>query len=384
MTTSTEADREIRRSQVIHDAAARLSIPREASADSFVLHAPLELMGRVGLLPFIPQHSDAAALDSIEHLANQYEASGPAADLGSPPDCASPAHASAALAELLNAGDIDSVDAPTTWLAEHCSHDQIRHALGELIVDRLAAAGHASIGLHLLPLVANGSLPSTLLRGTMREIARNADWRIRWFRDDVSQAPTTATVSIEDALRNLPMLGRPGSDFIYPIMSQVERSGVADRHLAPALGTVVDVAAARSAIQRAACWSMLHDDPTQAPYGWTHALTMSQAVLGLADEGVSARTAVAVALTFIAGFRTAHGTVELGDLSDDAVDLALAAASSAELASFAASHHDAHLVKYTLACLHAAEADPPWRHHYLAAATQLGNWWRAHDAAHDN
>jgi hypothetical protein len=46
-----------------------------------------------------------------------------------------------------------------------------------------------------------------------------------------------------------------------------------------------------------------------------------------------------------------------------------------EVATAAAVHRDAHLVKYTLACLDAAAADPPRRRLYLAAAASLIGWW---------
>ena len=46
-----------------------------------------------------------------------------------------------------------------------------------------------------------------------------------------------------------------------------------------------------------------------------------------------------------------------------------------ELAARAATHEDAHLAKYTLACLDAAADDPSQRRLYLAAAAYLGAWW---------
>ena len=46
-----------------------------------------------------------------------------------------------------------------------------------------------------------------------------------------------------------------------------------------------------------------------------------------------------------------------------------------ELATRAALHHDAHLVKYTLACFDAATADPGRRRLYLSAAASLSAWW---------
>lgn len=117
---------------------------------------------------------------------------------------------------------------------------------------------------------------------------------------------------------------------------------------------------------------MLHDDEAQAPYGWTHALTMPQAVLSLAGAGVNERTALAVAGTFALGFRLAHGTVELPVI----IEPAMSAATVSEVAAAAAQHEDAHLVKFTLACIHAVAADPEFEGLYLNAAAHLIEWWR--------
>jgi hypothetical protein len=127
---------------------------------------------------------------------------------------------------------------------------------------------------------------------------------------------------------------------------------------------------------RAAAWSMLHDDPNQAPYGWSHCLTMPQAVLGLAGDCVETRTAIAIAATYVVGFRTAHGLNPLGPLGD--ADGERGETDVRELAAYASLHDDAHLVKYTLACLLAAETDPAWANTYLAAAQYLADWWREH------
>jgi hypothetical protein len=46
-----------------------------------------------------------------------------------------------------------------------------------------------------------------------------------------------------------------------------------------------------------------------------------------------------------------------------------------ELAARAAVHADAHLAKYTMACLIAAARGPDNARLYLAAAAYLGAWW---------
>ncbi len=356
-------------------AAEAIVVPRAGAETSFTLHAPLELLARVGLLPYLTGSVHEQALARITGLAADYTATDtPVAK----PEAALFVDLSAAASALdaaLRAGDADRVDVIACWLAPRLDHATARHLLAPSIVDSLAAAGHASIALHLLPRVADGALPVALLRGALRSIAANPDWRIDWFRSaDASDAPPA---SLADALAALPHLGRPGSSFIRPLMAQVQDSGVATRLLAPALRPGFDAAEAGRTLLRAAAWSMLHDDPHHAPYGWSHCLTMPQAVLSLAGDGVPARTAVAVAATFVAGFRAAHGLQALGSLANAPGD-AGRAPDPGELASFAALHHDAHLVKYTLACFHAAESDPAWRTTYLRAAAHLADGWRAH------
>jgi hypothetical protein len=349
-----------------------LSVPRAAPADSFVLHAPLELVARIGILDRLDDDDRPAALARIEELVATYEAAGaPVA----PPSVGAWAGATEAAADLeaaLAAGDLDAVDAAAAWLGEHVDARRARLALGATLAPSLAAAGHAPIGLHLLTKVANGSLPTTLLRGPLREVARHPDWRLTWF-DRPAATAGDASCTLEERLRAVPHLGRPGSDFIFPLMTQAEGSGAAAAAIGPSLAD--DVEAARRTLLRAAAWSMLHDDPTQAPYGWTHCLTMPQAVLALAPDALDPTTAVSVAGTFVVGFRAAHGVEELGPLGDadgepEGPDLTAALRA-------ASVHPDAHLAKYVLACAHAAEEDPAWRGTYHRAAAHLVGWWSA-------
>ena len=73
----------------------------------------------------------------------------------------------------------------------------------------------------------------------------------------------------------------------------------------------IEPRAARSLLSRVAAWSMLQDDPEHAPYGWSHCLTMPQGVLSPAVDDPHRRGAVAVAATYVAGFRAALGSVRL-------------------------------------------------------------------------
>lgn len=345
--------------------ADAISIPKAAPADSFVLHAPLELMARTQLLRHVPAAARQAATERIEWLAVQY------ADAGDPvqaPPSIDGRPDAAALLAALSAGDQDLVDAmAAAWLPQWTAADAAG-VLGDALVPSLAAAGHAPIGISLL--LSDPSLPTTLLRGPLRSLAAQPSWRINWHESVHGDGDPSG---LYDALRAAPRLGRPGSDFIYPLMTQAVGSGEAERLLAPVLADRYDLRAALRTVTRVAAWSMLHDDQAQAPYGWTHALTMPQAVLSLADAGVDQRTALAVAGTFALGFRLAHGTVELPPIIEPTVS----AASVPEVAAAASQNGDAHLAKFTLACIHAAAADPEFEGLYLDAAAHLIEWWRS-------
>lgn len=361
--------------ELIDRAVARVSVPKAAPADSFVLHAPLELMARVHLLRYLRAEDRDAALGMIEWLSDQYERAGDPVEPPSPAPANVPTAATrpAALIDALAAGDADRVDALASALLPTMSAAEVVGAFGEAVVPSLAAAGHAPIGFALLlrDRAATGLSP-TLLRGPLRSLAAHPDWQVSWHASHSGRGDATG---LYEALRSAPYLGRPSSDFIHPLMTQAQQPGVADRLLGPVLADRYHVPAALHTVTRIAAWSMLHDDPAHAPYGWSHAMTMPQGVLALAGAGVRARTALAVASTYALGFRVAFGRETLPERvapetgGRPHIDVH-------ELAAAASMHHDAHLVKYTLACLHAAADDPEFAELYAAAAQFLLDWWR--------
>lgn len=359
---------------VVADAARRISIPRREPADSFVLHAPLELAARVGIVERLDEADRPAALDRIAETAAAYEAAGDPVPTPAPGRWATAEEASADLAAALASGDLEEVDRAASWLGGELDAADARLALAATIAPSLAAAGHAPIGLHLLHRVAHGSLPTSLLRGPLREVARHPDWQLTWFPGAPGGDDDR---TLQERLRAVPHLGRPGSDFIFPLMHQAESSGAAPTAIGPSLDDDLD--AVRQTLLRAAVWSMLHDDPTQAPYGWTHALTLPQAVLSLAPDALDPATAIAVAGTHVVGFRAAHGLAELGPLGDADGDARPDAEGLAAALRAASVHPDAHLAKYVLACAHAGEDDPDWTGTYHRAAAHLVAWWRAAD-----
>ena len=283
-------------------------------------------------------------------------------------------------------GELDDVDRVARWLGRAATPAQLRALLAGDVVPRLAAAAHAPIFLFELPRVApRGEVTGELLRGLARSWgghpsgASTGSTRVT--------APGTRRLSGDAdamfaALAATPLgTAAPGdSPFIYPVMSRVDsrdRAGVAASLLDPLTGGR-DVAA-RAAVLRAAAWSMLLEPGDHVPYGWSHCLTMPQAVLGLTDV-VDPSTALAVASTFVVGFRSAFAVRPLepvfphddpGLTVADAIDAGPDAAAAAvwhhadpaspevvgELATRASVQGDADLVKYTLACLDAAADD---------------------------
>ena len=379
------------------DAVGRgLRVPRSDPADSFVLHAPLELTARTALLPYVrPEHRGTARAWLVA-LAREFQASGPPANDPDPSEYDSIRHAATRLVAAIDAGDLDEVDPAARWLGRMASAPELRDLLADAVVHRLGAAAHASIFLYLLPRVAaRGEISGELLRGLARELARQPDWRLRWV-DDRPPAPSSSPAALFDALASTPRIGAPANTFIYPLMSYVDEHGIAARLLRGVTGGTA-LASSGAAVRRAAAWSMLTEPDDHAPYGWTHCLTLPQAVLGVAGALPDPSVAVAIAATYVVGFRSALAVNPLEPMVPpdphrpllEALNagprIAAAAAWHApsasrgavrtELATQASIRRDAHLVKYTLACFDAAEADPAHEHLFLAAAASLHGWW---------
>ena len=146
---------------------------------------------------------------------------------------------------------------------------------------------------------------------------------------------------------------------------------------------------------------MLLEGDEFAPYGWSHCLTLPQAVLrhrrrGAGDPSPRSRwpapTSSASARRRPARPRPTPPEPIPASHWRDALDADRATAAAAawhapggdraalisELATRASIRHDAHLVKYTLACIDAAADDPAHARLFLAAAASLGAWWQAH------
>jgi hypothetical protein len=383
--------------RLVHATGDRLAVPRVGRADSFVLHSALELLARAALLPFVDPAARPAARARFVELGDQFERFDEPVQRPATREFDNVADAARLLVDALDRSELDDVDAAAAWLGRTASPMQLRDLLADALVPSLAAAGHAPIFLYLLPRVAaRGEATGELVRQLARELARHPGWRLTWFERSGSDQPIGSAEALTAALAATPRLGDPPSAFIHPLMARIDTSDAAAAWLGH-VTTGVDIHDRSLGLLRVAAWSMICEPTRHAPYGWSHCLTMPQAVLGVAHSCSDPSTALAVAATYVAGFRTlADGPLVMEMVDSDpqmpvheaiATDPRLAAAAAwydtprdqhgvmTTLATIAGVHADAHLVKYTLACFDAAAADPSSRRLYMAAAASLASWW---------
>jgi hypothetical protein len=385
---------------LVEEAARHLAEPRAGAADSFVLHAPLELMARAALLRRVdPTRRGDARRRIVEVVAEHdaYEAVDVTACSTTHRSWNDPTSAAAWVTAAITAGDADGAEAAVAWLADHTTAAGLVTHLADTVVARTSAAGHGSIFLWLLPRVlAADPQAARLARPLVRELARHPDWELTWMEHRPDAGPGAATGDLTERLLDVRSADDPGSNFIHPTMSLVERTGLAADLLGPAMPGLT-VAGARRHLLRVAAMSMLQDDPANAPYGWSHALTMPQAAIGVAGACRDPQRALAVAATFLLGFRATQLSTPLDPAwaptpipaADGFLTAGPDAAASVmwhadeadthdlvtQVVTSAACHSDAHLAKYTLACLDAARDDPGGRRLYLSAAAYLAGWW---------
>jgi hypothetical protein len=374
--------------RLVEAVAGVIAEPRQRPANSFVLHAPLELAARAALLPdVVGERERAQARIHILAIAAQYEAFDAPAGTG-PEPAVEPGGGGdpvAALTGAIAAGDLARTDLAARALAAAVPPDRLVRGLADDLVPRTAAAAHAPIFLFQLSRLPASTTYRGLLRPLARELAREPDWRIRWIDEWVPPVRSDAS-ELARRLAASPRLGVPGSTFVHPTMMQVD-GPVARDLLADPIGsdaggpeTGPSVAAA---ILRVAARSMLVEGSEHVPYGWTHCLTMPHAVLRVAPSTCRPAQAIAIAATHVVGFRAALAS---GDVPHDAThDRELVgrhndqprAAHVERLATAASQHPDAHVVKYVDACLDAAAWDRAASALYLAAADRLLAWWHA-------
>ena len=361
--------------------AGVLGAPRSEPPDSFILHAPLELLARAALLPHVSPDLRGAARDRIEAIAPQFEGF---ADAAAIPAFEGTTHAAErCLRDALRDGDLEAAASAGQHLGRTLDAEALTATVGDLLTPSLAAAAHGPIFLHHLPRALPRSPVAGARFGTLaREVARHPGWELRWQERDLVGSGDLVT-----SLAHVQVLGSPGSNSIHPLMAQADESGLAAETVGPAIGPGTDAMEAERAILRVATASMLVDDPEHAPYGWTHCLTIPPGILSTLRSSNDPLRVLALAATHVVGFRTGLGSAPLAALpgpngairSDGLVPGIDRPAPERIQAAIdhAATHHDAHLVKYVVSCLDASRRDPEGAHQHLAAATHLSDWWHA-------
>ena len=392
--------------RLVQSAAAIIGVPRDeiiGDRYSYVLHAPLELLARAALLPHVAPHARDGARLRIASLVAGYEASGPAA--ADPPAAHfdSLADAAATLTAAIDGGDLDDIDTAAAWLGRRARPDQLVALLADTVVARLSAAGHANIYLALLTRTQPRGVAGQMLRHPARELAKGALRRIRVPPTyNIVDARGAHALEMLGSLMEQKAIGPPLSLFIAPLVEYAHDRGVFEAFVDD--GIFVAPERTPFEVLRFAALAMLQGPDEHAPYGWTHCLTLAQAPLLLARSCTDPGQAAFVSLAYLAAFWAALGvdTVEnwfspravdasIDEALSDSPRVAAAAAwhtadparTFTSLATSASLAHDAHRVKYTLACLDAAAADPVQQRLYLAAAAYLNAWWCAHPDASD-
>ncbi len=378
----------------------RVEVPAEHS--SFVLHAPLELMARSALLPYVGESERRRARLRIASLAAAYQASGPPLISRTPRDFASLDEGVTALVGAIDEEDLDGVDTAAAWLGSRLSPDQLVAMLADHTIDRLSAAGHGNIYLQLLSRSQPHGLPQQMLRHPARQLAIRSNRRIEVPPTRVGSDPALG-VRLAECLARVPVVGPSSHPGIAAMVEHTEDHG-ASSVLLDADRTFTAPVVRPFGLLRFAANTMLQGSPDVAAYGWTHCLTLAQAALMVAPACTDPSRAVYVATAYLAAHWATLGQGEL-DLDGPApdpvgTDLEEALLSGNPRAAAAAAWHapdrsvvvtalatsavcaqDAHRVKYTLACLDAATADRSGTLLYLAAAAYLNAWWEQHPDA---
>jgi hypothetical protein len=307
------------------------------------------------------------------------------------------------LAELIDAlrhGDPATVDRSFVSLCARLDQDQIVDDLVDVVLPQLGGAAHGAIFLELLPRFRPTAInPALMGRTLLRDIADHPDHRLRWI--DQPRPEVADGVSLVERLVSPTADGEPSSHFVQPTMELVDDTGLAHRTLAD-VTQGLSIADARRQLLPIAAMSMLQDAPASAPYGWTHCLTLPQATLSVAHLASDPQRAIDVAATYVLGYRATQSSGPVDPswepdpprwFVDEVTHLDPPAAAATawhatwrrrvditqQLIDHAAPHHDAHLAKYTLACIDAATQDPTNGRLYLASAAYLAAWWHQHD-----
>jgi hypothetical protein len=369
--------------------------------NSFLLHAPLELLARLALLPGVERAHCDEARRRIAEIAVRYANDGEELDVA-PRDFESVGAARASLLEAMVSGGRAEADAALCYLLQHESLPRIARELFDPIATSYGAAGHAPILLAELQRVAGRYVGvGQLLRAPLRYLVSQSNVALPWVdRHSAHRVEGAANepASLWQAFAQPESISVPDHSIATELLAP-EKLGRYERDLGAF--SFADTDAIERVLLRAAAHSMLQDDAKQAPYGWTHCMTLPLALMTNTLHSRNPQRVTAMAAAEVYAFRATMGKTRLSDTwkpeppkhreliaatPNEAASIAFHASREerwallSKLTMFAATHRDAHLAKYTLACFDAAARDPDCESLYFAAAAYLGAWWREFDA----
>lgn len=391
-----------------------LSEPKCLVADSFTLHAPLEVMARYRLLRLVAAEDHELGRMQMLAIAAKYQASGESIPHAASTLSLSPDEAEAELRKAVSEGDLERTDAICIGLADEHGVKVLLRSIADLALETLTAATHTHIGLmHIARIWSEaGPIATRLARTGLRAMAQEPVARLKPVRTHrVLKDPER---DLESILSQVPAQA-PSVKGIRPLLEDAEKAGLFEELLGDALLSSRDPEMCKAA-SRAACriaaLSMLGDSPEfpanlaafpsqAAKFIWTHCLTMPQAAWMLTQflpQPEFAARAAHVGAAWVIGLRYCYGNGALelhpgfeAPRTDFAAALAespCAAATTAWaagpeerpelvriLATESAIRSDAHLVKHVRACLDAAEQSPSDERLFHAAAAYLCSIW---------
>jgi len=385
--------------------ASTICRPR-SNPDSFSLHAPLELLARYLLSSVAPPANMPAARIRMLMVAAQYAEGGEFQDVPIEARSASPGE----LRQAIENGDVVAADACSANLSRELDDISLRQVFAPLASERLGGAGHTPILLNYVGRLSTigARQVQCLVRNFARALAVDPKQKISWHhRQDFSLAPASDGDLVDrlcEAVRTTKLAETEPPGGIFGLVDAAERAEALAKQLDFMVGVdwrnPVLRMHAGTALSRMAALGMLCEPETHAKYGWTHCLTLPQAAWLAASYTDEPSHSMALAGSFVIGMRRGlakndwnapqigrrersaddlHAALRHGPEEAQAVGLELRPeemrAAFACLAVKASARSDAHLVKYTLACIDAAALDPGSDCLYLAAAAKLNAIW---------
>jgi hypothetical protein len=377
------------------------------------LHAPLELLARLGLLPLVaPADRQLARLRLVGSAASFEASTTPAKPAKKRKPFPNLEEAKADFKGTFDGRDVEGLEANVLQFAVQYGTVNLVQLLTPLALPTLTGASHSHIGLWLL--LRHGRTSdiddAALLRAAARSLASSPKDTLKSFKGmaiaggkPLQQPAARVEEEILTKLKSHPPIKPGGLPSMRGLFTAGEKTGQADTLFGDFITHDLaneQIDAAFRASLRICAHNMLQHSPAFAKFGWSHCLTLPQAACGLSNLHIERKLALAATLVWTSAYRSV--------LSDRTLDLAwqpaklVGSASLSEalktspataaarvwyadpteyphikqtLATQASIRSDQHLIKYTRACFDMISFDPGHERLYLSAAAHLCAIW---------